>query len=749
MIKTLFQIDLLQRVKIQQDLVANGDSKNKFSPSEIEDVIIPIGRELKISGWYMLEFNVTHDSSFASAELVFSQNENFEAICSSKLTILSGKLCKRIVYFPKVVRVNAIKFYGIEKDFLPNRLNLVRLAPWFAIDRILKKLSNTHLLFRGYNKKTIWSIIRKEAKKRKQKTYQAALDYYSDTFLRHCFSQDYNRWLSNRQWKFYGDSKGDQPHKNYAKPLISIIMPVHNPSLKFLSEAIDSVTEQSYSNWELCIADDNSNGPEVRAALLKYLKMDERIKIVFRDKNGHISAASNSALALAKGDYVALLDQDDRLNSNALLSVVQTLNKDKDILLAYTDEDKFDQDGKRFEPHFKPKWNPDLLLSHNYICHFVVIKNELIKKINGFREGVEGSQDHDLLLRCMPYLNSNLVSHIPEILYHWRATPGSTALCGKNKKYTQHAGLRSIRNYIQEEKLSAEVYYGAAPNTYRIQWKIPSPPPKVSLLIPTRNGFNFLKSCIESILCKTSYKNFEILILNNQSSCKDTLNFFKHIVSDPRVSVHSWDHKFNYSAINNFGVKQANGDLIGLVNNDIEPINEDWLSEMVRHACRPDIGCVGAKLYYPNDTVQHGGVILGIGGVAGHSHKYFKKHDYGYFSRLQLVQNLSAVTGACLLVKKTIFEEVGGLNEKSLPVAYNDVDLCLKVREAGYRNLWTPYAELYHHESVSRGADNTLVKRRRAQKETEYMRSYWGNQLDSDPAYNPNLTLVHEDFSLA
>ncbi|WNZ57244.1 glycosyltransferase [Microbulbifer sp. MKSA007] len=255
---------------------------------------------------------------------------------------------------------------------------------------------------------------------------------------------------------------------------------------------------------------------------------------------------------------------------------------------------------------------------------------------------------------------------------------------------------------------------------------------------------------MEAILARTCYPNFELLILDNQSRCEGTLRFLNEMkATDSRVSVHRWDHPFNYSAINNFGVSLAKGEIIGLINNDIEPISDEWLTEMVGQVRRPEIGCVGAKLYYPNDTIQHGGVILGIGGVAGHSHKYFSRHEYGYFSRLHLVQNLSAVTAACLLIRKLVFEEVAGLDAENLAVAFNDVDLCLKVREAGYRNLWTPYAELYHHESVSRGADNTFSKRQRAQREAEYMRTRWGDLLDTDPAYNPNLTLAHEDFSLA
>ncbi|MFC6634839.1 glycosyltransferase family 2 protein [Microbulbifer taiwanensis] len=528
------------------------------------------------------------------------------------------------------------------------------------------------------------------------------------------------------------------------------MLPTYNTDVLLLRACIESVLAQTYPRWQLCIGDDASTDSRVRECLQEFRAQDERIQVVFREENGHITAASNSALALAKGEYIALLDHDDTLAPHALQRVAEAIAENPQAQLFYSDEDKIDEQGERFDPHFKPGWNPDLLLSQNYICHLTVLKAALVKQVGGFRLGVEGSQDHDLLLRCMPHLKAGNVVHIPEVLYHWRAISGSTAQQGCAKNYAATAGVRAVADYLESEGLQATAEPGTAPNSYRVRWVIPQHAPLVSLLVPTRDGIDILKPCVEAILSRTDYPNFELLILDNQTRCEATLRFLEEVsASDARVSVHRWDRPFNYSAINNFGAGLAKGEIIGLVNNDIEPINGDWLTEMVGQALRPEIGCVGAKLYYPNDTIQHGGVILGIGGVAGHSHKYLSRNEYGYFSRLHLVQNLSAVTAACLLLRKSVFEEVGGLDEENLVVAFNDVDLCLKVREAGYRNLWTPYAELYHHESVSRGADNTMAKRKRAQREAEHMRSRWGAQLDTDPAYNPNLTLVHEDFSLA
>lgn len=559
----------------------------------------------------------------------------------------------------------------------------------------------------------------------------------------------YKRWIKEREklaTGFAGDYQKLATHGDL--PTISLLVPVYNPPVALLRECLESVIAQVYPHWQLCIADDASTDSQVRDCLLEFSKRDPRIKVVFREENGHIVKASNTALELVAGDYVGLLDHDDLLAPHALLRVAQQVVANPELLLVYSDEDKIDARGKRSNPHFKPDWNPDLLLGLNYICHLTVFRTQLIRSVGGFREGTEGSQDHDLLLRCMPYLSNRNVTRIPDVLYHWRTIKGSTAASPSGKDYTHNAGLRAVSDYLVAHHPGAQVVEGPLSNSYRTKWPLPDPLPKVSLLIPTRDGVNILKPCVDAILKNTDYTALEVLILDNQTTCPRTLAYFDELAVDDRVAIHRWDHPFNFSAINNFGAKMATGDIIGLVNNDIEPINADWLREMVSHAVRPDIGCVGAKLYYPNGAIQHAGVILGIGGVAGHSHKYFSPNSYGYFLRLKLVQNLSAVTGACLLVRKSVFDEVGGLDEEHLAIAFNDVDFCLKVREAGYRNIWTPYAELYHHESASRGPEDTEKNRERFLRETRVMRDRWGKVLDLDPAYNPNLTRRREDFSL-
>ncbi len=558
------------------------------------------------------------------------------------------------------------------------------------------------------------------------------------------------------EWILRYDTLSDQDRKKikarikqlHHSPLISVLMPVYNPPLAMLEEAIQSVQAQLYPNWELCIADDASTHSKVRKVLKRYADKDARIKVIFRKKNGHISAASNSALELVTGDYLALLDNDDLLPEQALFWISDAIVANPDAGLLYSDEDKIDVAGQRYDPYFKPDWNPDLFLSHNMICHLGVYRTELVRKLGGFREGYEGAQDYDLALRCTAELKAQQIVHIPRVLYHWRSHPGSTAQAGSEKNYALTAGERSLNDHFKRINVAATVkllHFGM----YRASYTLPATAPLVSLVIPTRNGLALLKQCIDSILTKTSYKNYEILIVDNNSDCPKALAYFTSIVKNKRIRVLRDNRPFNYSALNNAAIKQAKGKYVALINNDIEVISPEWLTEMLSIAIQPGVGAVGARLLYPNDTLQHGGVITGIGGVAGHAHKHIHRDAYGYFARAQLIQTYSAVTAACLVIKKSIFHEVSGLDETNLAIAFNDIDFCLRVREAGYRNVWTPYAELYHHESASRGYEDTPEKQSRFKKEVLYMKKRWGHTLINDPAYNANLTLEHEDFSYA
>lgn len=533
------------------------------------------------------------------------------------------------------------------------------------------------------------------------------------------------------------------------RPLVSVVVPVYNTPEKWLRRCLDSVLEQVYPDWELCVADDASTQAHVAKVLAEYSSRDERIKVVTRESNGHISRASNSALALASGQYVALLDHDDELHPLALLECVKAFAAHPEWRMLFTDEDKIDEKGLRSDPYFKSDWNPDLFLSQNCVCHLTVYERALAEEAGGFEAGMEGAQDWDLTLRAVERLQSVQIGHVPRVLYHWRMIEGSTALAPGEKSYAHVAAMRAIQKHLDRLGHAARVceipgYSGY----YRIEHCLPSPPPLASLMIPTRDRVDLLKLCIGSILEKTDYPNFEILVLDNGSVESETLDYFAEIKRDPRVRVLRYDRPFNYSAINNFGAQHARGDLIGLLNNDVEVITPGWLTEMASHAWRPEIGIVGAMLYYPNDTIQHAGVFLGFGGVAGHAYVGRSRGYPGDKHRGGLAQSISAVTAACAIVRAEVFREVGGLDE-TLEVAFNDVDLCLRTRERGYRNLWTPFAELYHHESATRGYEDTPEKIRRFKREEKLMKERWGESLLQDPYYNPNLSLTSTPFSLA
>ena len=534
------------------------------------------------------------------------------------------------------------------------------------------------------------------------------------------------------------------------QPLISLIMPTYNTPERWLRLAIDSVKKQLYSKWELCIADDASSKIHVRQILQEYQATDPRIKLVFRKNSGHIAAASNSAIEMATGEFLALLDHDDQISEHALYMVMAELNAHPDADLIYSDEDKIDENGRRYEPYFKPDWNPDLFLAQNYLCHLLVCRTRVVEELARFRKGYEGSQDWDLAMRISERVPANHIRHIPHILYHWRAIPGSAARRPDEKKYVREAQRRTLESHFDRIGQSVTIL-PAAGNYWRIKYPLQNSP-LVSLIIPTRNLFQLLERCVESVFHKTTYPNFELIIVDNQSDDTTTLNYFAQVERDRGVKVLHYDAPFNFSAINNFAVRHACGEIIGLLNNDLEVITPDWLSEMVGHAARPEIGAVGAKLYYPDNRIQHAGVILGLNGnpgVAGHRYEKQPRSYGGQGSRAVLCQNLSAVTAACLILRRRVFEEVGGFDEKNLTVAFNDVDLCLRIEEKGYRNVWTPHAELYHYESASRGLDDTPDKLERSEKECDYMRRRWGELLAHDPAHNPNLALERGIFSLA
>ena len=531
------------------------------------------------------------------------------------------------------------------------------------------------------------------------------------------------------------------------KPLISVVMPTYNPNPIWLAAAIESVQAQIYPFWELCIADDASPNASCREVLRNFSDKDARIKVVYREKNGHISAASNSALNIASGEWTALMDHDDLLSEHALFCIADAVNMHPDCKLIYSDEDKIDADGMRSDPYFKPDWNVDLFYSQNMFSHLGAFDTALLRDVRGFELGMEGSQDYDLVLRCIERIRPDQIIHVPHVLYHWRVHAESTAASSEAKPYAQIAGERALNAHFRRTGVNGHVEL--IDHGYRAYYDLPASPPMVSLIIPTRNAVDLVRQCVSSICAATTYPHYEVILVDNGSDDPEAIAYFRELSERPGFKLIRDDGEFNYSRLNNEAVKLASGELVALVNNDIELISPDWLSEMVSLAIQPGVGAVGAKLWYPDDTLQHGGVVLGIGGIASHSHKTLARGLKGYGGRADLIQSFSAVTAACLVVRKDVYESVGGLDERHLKVAFNDVDFCLRLCESGLRNVWTPYAEMYHHESATRGDDIDPVKQERFNGEMNYMYRRWGDLLKHDPAYNLNLTLSREDFNLA
>ncbi|MFT7685401.1 MAG: glycosyltransferase involved in cell wall biosynthesis [Candidatus Azotimanducaceae bacterium] len=719
-----------------------------------DDPHMSVAVNLPAPGWYEFEVMIDMEYQFQATRLYFDYGTGYEEDDSIALPLERKSMASRYFYLeriPEKVRFDPQTSEGI---FDVLRLMIRPIAENFDIRKyLISRLINKHKRFQTLNADNTEKEILRLSQGSNSSWDQCASEFFNLTYVDSIGSaSSYPRWLDMVESQHSLSIESSIKKGFYKQPLISILVPVYKPDPILFTKMIRSVFNQSYSNWQLCIVDDCSQNEELITIMEKWAKKDSRIVFKLRDENGHISVTSNDALAMADGAFCALLDHDDELHIHALSHVINAINHHPKAKIFYSDEDKLDISENRYDSHFKSDWNRDLLYSQNFVSHLGVYQKSLLDQVGGFRVGYEGSQDYDLLLRCIEHCEDKNIIHIPRILYHWRATEGSTALSSDQKDYTEDAGIRALRDHFNRLGHDVSVSNGLMPNTYRCAWNqaqiSQDKAPLVSLLIPTRDGVELLEQCIESIIEKTTYPNYEILILDNQSEKPATHKYFERVKKDDRVQVIHYNFPFNFSGINNYGASFAKGEVIGLVNNDIEIISPNWLSEMVSHAIRPDIGCVGAKLYFENDAVQHGGVITGLGGVAGHSHKYADRKDAGYFCRLKLVQNMSAVTAAALLIRREVFLQVGGLDE-ALGVAFNDVDFCLKVDKAGYRNLWTPYAELYHYESVSRGSDERGEKKIRFDRETTYMKMKWGQRLLEDPYYNENLTKIHENFEIA
>ncbi|MCA8020311.1 glycosyltransferase family 2 protein [Burkholderia metallica] len=533
------------------------------------------------------------------------------------------------------------------------------------------------------------------------------------------------------------------------RPLISVLIPVGDASVNQVKISVQSIIEQIYVDWQLCLTADHSIDSEVVSYLTSVSGQEVRIKVAIGQTDRRLTTELNDALEMAAGYFATVVYPGDLLSPHALYFISVKLNESVDLDLVYSDEDEIDESGARGQAFFKSGWNPDLLLSHDMISHLAAYRTSLMRSIGGFRSEFEGGHDYDIALRFIKASKPTRIAHISRVLYHRRRNGNLAFGSIYAEEDVCQAQERALSDYLKDLP-GVVASRGNLPGTYRVKYQVPTPMPKVSIIIPTRDGGPLLKKCVQSVLHKTDYNNIELIIVDNQSKSEETTEYLQAIVESGKGKVLSYDFPFNYSSINNFAVEHASGEILCFLNDDVEAICSDWLSEMVSHALRPEVGVVGAKLLYPDGFIQHAGVVIGIGGFAGHVHKLYPAMHPGYAGRAVLVQNLSAVTGACMVMRRSLFVELGGFDEMNLPVAFNDVDLCLRVGESGYRVLWTPYAVLYHYESYSRGDDQASPeKRARFQREKEYMIARWnvGNFLD--PYYNDNLTLDREDFSLA
>ena len=553
---------------------------------------------------------------------------------------------------------------------------------------------------------------------------------------------EYRRWINRFEPKAAELAKQTK-HRFSLAPKISIVVPVFNPPEPYLEAMIVSVQNQTYANWELCLAD-ASTASYVRPILERFAAGDARIRVEFLPENRGIAGNSNAAVAMAQGDYVSLLDHDDTLAPFALYEVVASINAHPEADFFYSDEDKLDRTGERVEPNFKPDWSPETLRSRNYICHLLTLSRSLFKELGGFRTGFDGSQDYDLVLRASE--QARQIVHIPRVLYHWRMHEQSTAANKGSKSYAYENGRKALSEHLERTGIDASVHDGPILGTYQVIHHLRRQP-LVSVIIPNKDHPEMLARCVES-LAKSSYANYELLVVENGSQRAETFAYYRDIEARPNVRVLTWTKPFNYAAVNNFAANQASGEYLLFLNNDIESINPDWLEALVKVAAQPGVGAVGAKLYYADDTIQHAGIVVGMGGVAGHSHLSFPRQAAGYMQRLLYTQNVAAVTGACLLTRKDVFDRVGGFDE-GFVLAFNDVDLCLQILTKGYRVVWTPDAELYHLESKTRGPEDTDEKQRRFKREFDLFHLKWGEFLKAgDPYYSPHFRLDRPDFAL-
>lgn len=685
-------------------------------------------------GWYYLETALTRNNGSRVAKILAETNE--QRVVMPIPSILRGTI-REIVYFPDGIRSLKWQPTAAPGFFTQAPLLFHKISFFESVARRTYRVVCDLWRYRHVSKSAQLGLSWTCFFGKLQQGYQGS----ANLRLQRLNGNDYKAFIARHDTLTNSDVRSirKQIAKFPVNLLISIIMPLKKADAKQLEESLNSIDKQLYGNWELIVADAFGESTEEHRTVLDFSDRNNRIRVISCDAQSSTAALLNVCLQHAHGKWVCRIDPCDQLSIMATFLLVKEVLNDGKALLIYSDDDDISLDGHRSNPRFKPDWNPDLFYSNNYISNLVLFELEKINELGGFDSKFEGVEGYEAILRYLKKWGGAGIRHIPKVLYHRSALNANTS----NSESTHQAGRLALKNYFDGVS-AVSVENGPGFGLYRVKYVLPHHQPLVSIIIPTRDKVDILRACVESIKNKTNYRNFELLIVDNGSCEVETKDYFRTLRQDSRTKILQYDAPFNYSAINNFAVGEAKGEVLALLNNDVEVISEDWLTEMVCHAMRPEIGAVGAKLLYPDGTVQHAGVVLGIGGVAGHIHRFLPGDDLGYCNRAALAQSFSAITGACLVVRKEIYSAVGGLNENYLRVAFNDIDFCLKIAALGYRNIFTPFAVLYHHESLTRGVDDTLEKKELFFREASYMKSFWKGALREDSCFNINLSVESE-----
>ena len=697
------------------------------------------------SGWCLLRFDARADSGALSPTLYIDDGAGFSQANIRQLPVEAAGSEGVLVHLPQAVRSLRLDPMTSTGRF---QLKSFSLRP-ISRPRIGVRLIRSVFRRLRENPSLVSSYLTTALQIARQSGPRGVVRHLLREGALDPAPRDYGAWIGRYDTLRPDDIRaiGERIESFAYRPVMSVIMPVFNTPEAYLRRSIESVLGQLYGHWELCIADDASSDPRVGDVCEHYATRDTRIKFIKRPQRGHIAAATNSAMTLATGEFAALLDHDDELAPHALYMIAEELNANPDLDLLFSDEDKIDANGKRFAPWFKSDWNYDLMLSQNAVVHLAVFRLSILREIGGFRSGFDGSQDYDVLLRFTECIKTDRIKHIPFILYHWRAIPGSVAMGAAEKEYPYEAAVKAIQEHLDRMGTGATGSRDAHDGYYRIVWPIPSDAPGVTIIIPTKDKVELLRIAVDSIRGKTTYPNYRIVIIDNCSILAGTKQYLSEFSLLPSASVLNYTAPFSFAAMNNWAVKQVGTPLVAFVNNDIEVISPGWLTELVSHALRPGVGAVGAKLYYPDETIQHAGIVVGLGGLAGHPHARFPRGAAGYFGRAVCTQRYSAVSAGCLVMRREVLLSVGGFDEESFAVAFNDVDLGLRLRAAGYSVVWTPHAELFHHESATLGLPSGQDRRELFEKESTNLKRRWGGVIADDPCYNPNLTVLGGDFS--